>query len=162
MGELSIGYHEGRGWDIEIDVPHGKIGGQYKGPFPSGAPAIFIDSAARMSKPFKFTTGYIGVIGNDEFGTAIIDKLKKDKRLFRRENYQHNYPHCWRCDHPLIYRTINSWYVEVTKFKDKMVADNKNINWIPGHIKKGRFGQWLEGARDWAISRNRFCLTMFL
>jgi len=63
---------------MEIDVPHGKLGGLYKGPFPSGAPAIFIDSAARMSKPFNFTTGYIGVIGNDEFGTTILDKLKKD------------------------------------------------------------------------------------
>ncbi|MFX1445829.1 MAG: sugar kinase, partial [Promethearchaeota archaeon] len=62
----------------EIDTPHGKIGAYYKGPYPSGAPAIFIDSAARMSKPFKFSTGYIGVIGNDEFGYCIIDKLKKD------------------------------------------------------------------------------------
>jgi len=63
---------------IEPDVPHGKIGGRYKGPFPSGAPAIFIDSVARMSKPFNFTAGYIGVIGDDEFGTTIIDKLKND------------------------------------------------------------------------------------
>ena len=62
----------------EVDTPHGKIGAKYKGPFPSGAPAIFINSAARMGKPFNITTGFIGVIGNDEFGVAIVNKLKRD------------------------------------------------------------------------------------
>ena len=86
----------------------------------------------------------------------IIKKLKDNKVLIKHENYKHNYPHSWRTDEPLIYRTLNSWYVEVSKFKDQMVTNNKKINWIPGHIKEGSFGNWLEGARDWSISRNRF------
>ena len=76
--------------------------------------------------------------------------------LVKHENYKHNYPHSWRTDEPLIYRTLNSWYVEVSKFKDQMVINNKKINWMPEHIKEGSFGNWLEGARDWSISRNRF------
>ncbi len=106
----------------------------------------------------RFTAAAPDFAGLDVFeaNNPIINRLKEDKKLFRRENYKHNYPHCWRCNLPLIYRSISSWYVEVTRFRDDMIKDNQNINWVPQHIKGGRFGQWLEGARDWAVSRNRF------
>ncbi|MFV0463683.1 MAG: isoleucine--tRNA ligase [Nostocoides sp.] len=76
--------------------------------------------------------------------------------LVRRETYEHSYPHCWRCRQPLIYMAVSSWFVEVTKFKDRMVALNQEITWVPEHVKDGQFGKWLENARDWSISRNRF------
>lgn len=86
----------------------------------------------------------------------IIDYLKDSGQLIKQEDYPHNYPHCWRTDTPLIYKAVSSWYVKVTDFKDRMVELNQQINWIPSHIKDGQFGKWLEGARDWSITRNRF------
>jgi isoleucyl-tRNA synthetase len=82
--------------------------------------------------------------------------LKKRDLLFKAEKIKHAYPFCWRCESPLLYYPINSWYVAVTKFKKELVANNQKIRWVPGHLKKGRFGKWLEGARDWSISRNRY------
>ena len=76
--------------------------------------------------------------------------------LLRRETYDHSYPHCWRCRQPLIYRGVSSWFVQVTAFKDRMVELNQQITWVPEHIRDGQFGKWLEGARDWSITRNRF------
>ncbi len=76
--------------------------------------------------------------------------------LVRRETYDHSYPHCWRCRQPLIYMAVSSWFVEVTRFKDRMVELNQQITWVPEHVKDGQFGKWLENARDWSISRNRF------
>ncbi|AUO54727.1 isoleucine--tRNA ligase [Ehrlichia canis] len=86
----------------------------------------------------------------------IINILKQKNLCFKIDQYLHNYPHCWRTDTPLIYRAMSSWYVEVTKIKDKMIELNKTVNWIPNHICNGQFGKWLENAKDWAISRNRF------
>ncbi len=86
----------------------------------------------------------------------ILDRLKKEGKLVKRDQILHAYPHCWRCSSPLIYRAVGSWFVRVEAFRDKMVAANQKITWQPDHIKNGRFGKWLEGARDWAISRNRF------
>ena len=86
----------------------------------------------------------------------IIKALKAQGSWLKTEQYIHNYPHCWRTDTPLIYKAVPSWYVEVTKFKDRMVELNQQINWIPDHVKNGLFGKWLENARDWSISRNRF------
>ncbi|WP_018684546.1 isoleucine--tRNA ligase [Actinokineospora enzanensis] len=86
----------------------------------------------------------------------IIRDLKDAGLLLRHETYDHPYPHCWRCDNPLIQRALSSWFVAVTEFKDRMVELNKQINWVPTHIKDGQFGKWLENARDWNISRNRF------
>ncbi len=86
----------------------------------------------------------------------IIQYLKSTGQLIKQEDYKHSYPHCWRTDEPLIYKAVPSWYVEVTKIKDRMVELNQNINWIPNHIKDGQFGKWLENARDWSISRNRY------
>ena len=76
--------------------------------------------------------------------------------LLRHETYEHPYPHCWRCRNPLIYRAVSSWFVTVTEFRDRMVELNQQITWYPEHVKDGQFGKWLQGARDWSISRNRY------
>ncbi len=76
--------------------------------------------------------------------------------LLRQETYEHPYPHCWRCNNPLIQRAVSSWFVEVTKFRDRMVELNREITWVPDNVGTGQFGAWLEGARDWNISRNRY------
>ena len=86
----------------------------------------------------------------------IIADLKDRELVLRHETYDHSYPHCWRCRNPLIYRAISSWFVRVTEFRDRMVELNEQITWVPEHIKEGQFGKWLEGARDWSISRNRY------
>ncbi len=91
-----------------------------------------------------------------ESNRTIIHDLKAAGLLLRHETYDHPYPHCWRCDSPLIQRAVSSWFVEVTKFKDRMVELNQQITWVPEHVKDGQFGKWLENARDWNISRNRF------
>jgi isoleucyl-tRNA synthetase len=91
-----------------------------------------------------------------ETNDDIIKYLKAQGSWLKTEQYFHDYPHCWRTDTPLIYKAVPSWYVEVTKIRDQMVANNQQINWIPENIKDGQFGKWLEGARDWSISRNRF------
>ncbi|HPC37772.1 MAG TPA: isoleucine--tRNA ligase [Exilispira sp.] len=86
----------------------------------------------------------------------IIEDLKKRNLLVKKETITHSYPHCWRCDSPLIYKSISTWFVKIEPIKQTMIESNQKINWVPDHIKDGRFGKWLEGARDWAISRNRF------
>jgi isoleucyl-tRNA synthetase len=88
--------------------------------------------------------------------TPIIRALRARDKVVKEESYLHNYPHCWRTDTPLIYKALNSWYVDVVKIRDRMVELNQQINWIPHHVRDGLFGKWLEGARDWSISRNRF------
>ncbi|WDE98252.1 isoleucine--tRNA ligase [Lentisphaera profundi] len=105
----------------------------------------------------KFTskvTDYAAVYVKDA-DKEIIKDLKERGRLYERSSYLHSYPFCPRSKTPLIYKSIPSWYVNVEAVKDKMIAANKQIHWVPEHIKEGRFGKWLEGARDWAISRNR-------
>jgi isoleucyl-tRNA synthetase len=87
---------------------------------------------------------------------AVIADLKTLGVLVRRESYVHSYPHCWRTDTPLIYKSMRSWFVRVTAIKDRMAALNQEIDWVPAHIRDGAFGKWLDGARDWSISRNRF------
>ena len=91
-----------------------------------------------------------------EFNEIILAKLKEDKTAILINTINHSYPHCWRCQTPLIYRAISAWYVAVEKIRDKMVANNKKVNWTPDIIKNGRFGKWVEWARDWNISRNRY------
>jgi isoleucyl-tRNA synthetase len=95
-----------------------------------------------------------------EANRAIIADLKAgtgvDGVLLRQETYDHPYPHCWRCDNPLIYKAVSSWFVRVTAFRDRMVELNQQITWVPEHIKEGSFGKWLSNARDWSISRNRY------
>ena len=86
----------------------------------------------------------------------VIRELKERGVVLRQDTYTHSYPHCWRCDTPLVYKAVSSWFVAVTKFRDRMVELNQQINWTPSHVKDGSFGKWLAGARDWSISRNRF------
>lgn len=91
-----------------------------------------------------------------EANPEIIKKLKAESKIVKHESYNHSYPFCWRCDTPLIYRPISTWYVKVESMREDLLKNNKQINWTPDHIQEGRFGKWLEGARDWAISRNRY------
>lgn len=86
----------------------------------------------------------------------LIKKIKEKGRLFHQGTIRHSYPFCWRSDTPLIYKAVSTWFVAVEQFKDKIVKNNEHIHWVPGHLKHGRFGKWLENARDWAISRNRY------
>ncbi len=86
----------------------------------------------------------------------IIGWLNEHGVLFKKEKYRHSYPHCWRCETPLIYYSTDSWFIKVTAIKDKLIKNNKKIKWYPSHIKDGRFGNWLEEARDWALSRKKF------
>ncbi len=86
----------------------------------------------------------------------IVRRLRDDGRLLRLASYVHSYPHCWRCRNPLIYKAVSSWFIRVTQFRDRMVELNRQITWVPEHIKDGIFGNWLAGARDWSISRNRY------
>ena len=106
----------------------------------------------------KFTSEVPDYEGKQVFETnePILAWLKSNGLLVKKEQYTHTYPYCWRTDTPLIYKAMSSWFVKVTDFRDEMVENNQQINWIPSHIKDGRFGKWLEGARDWSISRNRF------
>ena len=86
----------------------------------------------------------------------IIRSLRDSGQLIRHDSYEHNYPHCWRTDTPIIYKAVPSWYVQVTSIREKLLELNQEINWIPSNVRDGRFGKGLEGAPDWSISRNRF------
>ena len=86
----------------------------------------------------------------------VIKYLKKEDKLFKKQKIKHNYPHCWRCSTPLIYYSKPSFYLEVTKLKDKIINANKTVNWHPSYVGEKRFGNWLENLNDWAISRNRY------
>ena len=95
---------------------------------------------------------------NDPMKTdkMVADWLEKKGKLFSRETYRHSYPHCWRCDSPLLNYATSSWFVKVEQIKEKMLRNNAKTEWMPASIRDGRYGKWLEGARDWAISRNRY------
>lgn len=86
----------------------------------------------------------------------IVKALQANGKLLKKENIVHSYPHCWRCDTPLLNYATTSWFVEVTKIKDQLVEENNKIKWVPEHVGRARFGKWLEGARDWAVSRQRY------
>lgn len=105
----------------------------------------------------KFTSEVSDFVGQyiKDADKLIIKKLKDEGKLYEQSTLVHSYPFCPRTDTPLIYRIIESWYINVDKIKDDLIKSNKEINWVPEHIKEGRFGKWLEGARDWSISRNR-------
>lgn len=91
-----------------------------------------------------------------EVGAQIVDHLKNQGRLFKQEAYTHAYPHCWRTDNPLIYRAVSSWMIKVPELKDELLKNNQAINWVPGSVKDGAFGQWLENVRNWNVSRDRY------
>jgi isoleucyl-tRNA synthetase len=124
----------------------------------AGIPVVLsVDEGAKFLPLFKHGALH-DIVGLQVFeaNKPITQVLRAQGRLVRQASYEHSYPHCWRCRNPLIYRAVSSWYVEVTKFKDRMSELNQEINWIPGNVKDGQFGKWLENARDWSISRNRF------
>ena len=91
-----------------------------------------------------------------EADKVILEDLEKRNLLYKKETIKHQYPFCWRCDSPLLYYPLSTWYIAVKKLKNKLIKNNKKIHWVPEHIKEGRFGKWLAEARDWAFSRNRF------
>jgi len=91
-----------------------------------------------------------------EANRAVIADLREKGALVDQGTYEHSYPHCWRTDTPLIYKAVSSWFVNVTAIKERMLELNQQINWVPGHVREGAFGKWLQGARDWSITRNRF------
>jgi len=119
----------------------------------TGIPVICpVDAECRFTQE---VTDFAGLFVKDA-DKPIMEKLKAEGKLLKRDQILHAYPHCWRCESPLIYRAVGSWFVSVEKIKQDMLNANNQIYWVPEHIKEGRFGKWLEGARDWAISRSRF------
>ena len=98
------------------------------------------------------------ILRNLRAGDGPLARIPEEHRalLFQEKSYVHSYPHCWRCGTPLIYKPVSSWFVSVTKIKDRLPKHNQEINWIPENVKDGQFGKWLANARDWSISRNRF------
>ena len=111
-----------------------------------------VDEEGNFMQNMEFIAG-LNVM---EANRPISQKLKEKGLMFRQETVEHSYPFCWRTDTPLIYKPISTWFVKVESFRDRMVEHNRKVHWVPGHIRDGRFGKWLENARDWAISRNRF------
>ncbi|WP_029137882.1 isoleucine--tRNA ligase [Nakamurella lactea] len=130
---------------IEPVVPVGQDG-CFRFPVVEYEGMLVFDANPHIIDHLKARTAGAGEMGDTTTGTVLL----------RRETYDHSYPHCWRCRNPLIYMAVSSWFVEVTKFKDRMGELNQQIAWVPEHVKDGQFGKWLANARDWSISRNRF------
>jgi isoleucyl-tRNA synthetase len=117
---------------------------------------LTIHNPVRPDGTFDEQAGAFAGMYVREADIHIIDALRESGRLFRAEEYEHAYPHCWRCATPLIYYAKPSWYVKTSEVRDQMVANNEQITWYPEHIKHGRFGNWLENNVDWALSRERY------
>ena len=122
------------------------VGRKYDLPF-----VQFVNSKGELTED----TPYAGKFVKDADKDVLID-LDKDGKLFEAPKFEHEYPHCWRCDTPLIYYARESWYIKETAVRDDLIRNNNTVNWIPESIGKGRFGNWLENIQDWAISRNRY------
>lgn len=119
----------------------------------AGIPTILsLDDGGRFLSPVRDVAGELWMDAN----RPLIRLLKENGRLVRDASYEHSYPHCWRCRNPLIYKAVSSWFIRVTDIKDRLLANNEQITWVPENVKHGQFGKWLEGARDWSISRNRY------
>jgi isoleucyl-tRNA synthetase len=120
--------------------------------------AAGIPTVLTVDEQARFTAAVPDFAGQHVFDAngPITAKLREQGSLVRSQTYTHSYPHCWRCRNPLIYKAVSSWFVAVSTFRDRMVELNEQITWVPEHVKHGSFGKWLEGARDWSISRNRF------
>ena len=123
-----------------------RIGRNYELPF-----VQFVDGQGNLTKE----TPYAGVFVKKADPMVLTD-LDKEGKLFDAPKFEHDYPHCWRCDTPLIYYARESWFIKMTAVKDDLVRNNKTINWIPASIGEGRFGNWLENIQDWGLSRNRY------
>ncbi|MDD3339235.1 MAG: isoleucine--tRNA ligase [Lachnospiraceae bacterium] len=124
----------------------GRIGRSYDLPF-----VQFVDGKGNMTAD----TPYEGVFVKDADKLVLVD-LEKNGQLYDAPKFEHEYPHCWRCDTPLIYYARESWFIKMTEVKEDLIRNNNTINWIPESIGKGRFGDWLENVQDWGISRNRY------
>ncbi len=111
------------------------------------------DFAGQLVKPKDDDKAEVSHLDAD---IEIVKALKASGALFKKENIMHSYPHCWRCDTPLLNYATTSWFVNVPKIKDELVAANQTIHWVPEHVGRARFGKWLEGVRDWAVSRQRY------
>ena len=111
----------------------------------------FVNEKGEMTEE----TDWPGVFVKDA-DPLILDDLEKSDKLFKAPEFTHSYPHCWRCDTPLIYYARASWFIRMTAVRDELVANNKTVNWIPPSIGEGRFGNWIEHVQDWGISRNRY------
>jgi isoleucyl-tRNA synthetase len=119
----------------------------------AGIPTILsLDDGGRFLPAVTDVAGDLWMDAN----TPLIRLLRQAGRLVREASYEHSYPHCWRCRNPLIYKAVSSWFVRVTDFRDRLVELNEEITWVPENVKHGQFGKWVEGARDWSISRNRY------
>jgi len=119
----------------------------------NGVPGVCpIDAECKFTKDVP---DYAGRYVKD-VDAEVIARLKAEGKLVHRGTIKHSYPHCWRDDSPLIYRAVSTWFVKIDPIKEKMLRANSQMTWVPSHIKTGRFGKWLENARDWAISRNRY------
>jgi len=136
--------------NIEAVMPVGKDG-RFTAPVDEYAGMLVFDANLPIIDHLKAANRALSGEHSGETGAVTPGTV-----LLRRETYDHSYPHCWRCREPLIYKGVSSWFVEVTKFKDRMLELNEQIRWVPDHIKHGQFGKWLENARDWSITRNRF------
>ncbi|MBU3956908.1 isoleucine--tRNA ligase [Patescibacteria group bacterium] len=117
--------------------------------------AAFVQHIDMDGKVTKMLPKFKG-ISVFELNDRVIEDLSRRELLFSSFDIVHSYPHCWRCETPLLNYAMKTWFVAVTRIKDKLIANNRKIKWVPSHVKYGRFGKWLEGARDWAISRNRY------
>ena len=113
---------------------------------------VSVDDGGRFLKAVTDVAGELWMDAN----RPLIRLMRERGRLLREASYEHSYPHCWRCRNPLIYKAVSSWFVRVTELKQRMLETNEQITWVPENVKHGQFGKWLEGARDWSISRNRF------
>ncbi|MBB5744428.1 isoleucyl-tRNA synthetase [Microbacterium ginsengiterrae] len=119
----------------------------------AGIPTILsLDDGGRFLPSVTDVAGELWMDAN----RPLIRLLKENGRMLREQSYVHSYPHCWRCRNPLIYKAVSSWFIRVTDIKDRLIANNEQITWVPDNVKEGQFGKWLEGARDWSISRNRY------
>lgn len=119
----------------------------------AGIPTILsLDDGGKFLPNVTDVAGQLWMDAN----TPLIRLLRTEGRLLREQSYVHSYPHCWRCRNPLIYKAVSSWFIRVTDIKDDLLANNEQITWVPENVKHGQFGKWLEGARDWSISRNRY------
>jgi isoleucyl-tRNA synthetase len=117
---------------------------------------VTIHNPVRPDGTFDERTGPFSGLNVRQADPLIIDALRESGRLFKAGEYEHSYPHCWRCGTPLIYYAKTGWYVRTTERKDELLAANETIDWYPAHIKHGRFGKWLENNVDWALSRERY------
>lgn len=115
----------------------------------------FVNVVDERGKYLDLITPLAGQFVKDS-DVAIVKLLHEKGLLFHKEKYEHSYPHCWRCDSPLLYYATESWFIKTTAVKDEMITKNQQVNWYPDHIKNGRFGNFLEGLVDWNISRNRY------